>query len=91
MGDVSGWVLGATYVTRSMPRTEDVVESAWCDVVWSDRWGRHVPADWRGECVAVSRRESGARDAVTVVHGTPHNPRKWARVDDPGIRGGAAP
>lgn len=75
---VAGWELGATYVSRSLPRIEDTVLSAVTDVRWSDRWGRHEPSGWMAERVTVRRRELDHPDpdstAREVTHCTPFRP-----------------
>jgi hypothetical protein len=78
MGDVTGWELGATYESRSFPKIQDTVLSAQTHVVWSERWGRHVPT-WPAEQVTVWRENPALVDQV-VDHGTPFDLANWTRV-----------
>lgn len=94
--DISGWELGATYVTRSSPRLQDTVLSAQTDIAWSDRWGQHVPSGWMGEYVTVRRRDLShdCGDPTCtdreVTHCTSFDPTKWTLVrrDGDGGEGG---
>ena len=86
MGDISGWELGATYVSRSSPRIQDTVVHAQCNVAWSERWGRHMPADWMSDHITVIRHEfdhdGNPAWGREVTHCTPFDGRNW-RLADP--------